>query len=470
MVSLTSGHLVGLTATLGVFLLVTVYAARSVRSAEGFSLCGRSAGVLLVAGGISGTCVGGAATIGSAQMAFSFGLSAWWFTVGVGSALVIMAGFYARPLRKSGLETMPQFLTVHYRQIAGPLVSVISSIGILFSAVASTLSGIAPIAMIFHIAPWQAAAIIVVLVAISVFFGGMKGAGLSGLLKMAVIWVALCAAGVVASLSLARMADFHTVFPADPWFSLAARGVPDCLGNLASLMVGMICTQTYVQAIYSGANTRVAATGTLIAALITIPVGLPCVAVGMFMHAAHPDIQPILALPMYLVLYLPSWLGGVGLAGILFSIVGSIAGLALGIGTMVAHDIGRGVLHIKSGRRILLINRFTVLATTCLAMAIALGNPNSYVLDWNYMSMALRGAGVFIPFTLAIFWPYRLAASWAVASMVVSTAVAVLVRFGPGLSINPLFPGLLASLLVVGIGLAVSVTRNGWAGNAGRPG
>jgi len=47
-------------------------------------------------------------------------------------------------------------------------------------------------------------------------------------------------------------------------------------------------------------------------------------------------LQPILALPMYLVLYLPSWLGGMGLAGILFSIVGSIAGLAISSSTRVS--------------------------------------------------------------------------------------------------------------------------------------
>ena len=87
-----------------------IYAARSVHSAEGFSLGGRSAGVPLVAGSIAGTCVGGGATIGTAQLASTVGLSAWWFTIGVGLALIIMGIFYARPLRRSSLETIPQYL------------------------------------------------------------------------------------------------------------------------------------------------------------------------------------------------------------------------------------------------------------------------------------------------------------------------------------------------------------------------
>jgi SSS family solute:Na+ symporter len=459
MVGLDAGHLIGLTVTLVVIVAITVLSTREVKSAVGFSLMGRRSGVTLIAGSIAGTCIGGSATVGSAQLAYSVGLSAWWFTLGMGLGLVVLGVFYALPLRNSGLETVPQYMSLHYGRTAGPLASLTSSIGILFSAVASALSGISMIGLLFHLAPWQAAVVLTVLVAVLVSIGGLKGAGVSGLLKMAVIWVTLFAAGVVACLQLAAMPDFDTAFPAFPWFSLAGRGWADCIGNAVSLIVGVICTQTYVQAVYSATDARTAAIGALVAALITIPVGLPSVAIGMAMHATHPEIQPILALPMYLMLHLPSWLGGVGLAGILFSIVGSIAGLALGIGTMVANDIGRGLLGITDDRRILTINRLSVLAVTVVSMEISLTNADIYVLDWNYMSMALRGAGIFVPMSLAIFWPRRLPAAWAVLSMAASIVAAILGRFALGFSIQPLFSGLAVSLLLVVLGVAVAAAR-----------
>ena len=62
-------QLVIIAATIAVVLGCGIYAARSVHSAEGFSLGGRSAGVPLVAGSIAGTCVGGGATISTAQLA-----------------------------------------------------------------------------------------------------------------------------------------------------------------------------------------------------------------------------------------------------------------------------------------------------------------------------------------------------------------------------------------------------------------
>ena len=62
-------HLVIMAMTIGVVLAGGLYAARSVKSAEGFSLVGRLAGTPMIAGSIAGTCVGGGATVGTAQLA-----------------------------------------------------------------------------------------------------------------------------------------------------------------------------------------------------------------------------------------------------------------------------------------------------------------------------------------------------------------------------------------------------------------
>jgi SSS family solute:Na+ symporter len=102
-------------------------------------------------------------------------------------------------------------------------------------------------------------------------------------------------------------------------------------------------------------------------------------------------------------------------------------------------------------------------------MAIALINADSYVLDWNYMSMALRGAGVFIPMGLAIFWADHLSGSWAVASMAASTVVAIFGRFGLGLPVNPLFIGLAVSWVIVTLGLIVSIAHRERMESHGRP-
>ncbi|MBN2751086.1 MAG: sodium:solute symporter family protein [Rhodospirillaceae bacterium] len=449
--SLSLTHLLFLIGTITTALILGVRAGRGTKTAEGFSLGGRSSGVAMIAGGIAGTVIGGAATIGTAQLAYNMGLSAWWFTLGSGIGFILIGTFYARPLRHSGLETISQFLVLNYGRGAGPIASLASSLGILFSAVASALSAIPMIGTLFGLSSTTSAIIIVVLVIGYVAFGGMKGAGIAGLFKLAVIWFTLFASGGVAVVFLVKQT--HVVFPTFPWFSLFGRGTGQTFGNLFSLIVGIICTQTYIQALYAASDSRTAAIGAYTAALITIPVGLPSVAIGMAMHISHPDIPPILALPLFLLENMPPIIAGIGIGGLMLSVVGSIAGLTLGIGTMISRDIGQALFGLSRDRDILRLNRGSVLIVTIIAAWIAVTHLDSYVLDWNYMSMALRGAGIFIPLSLAIFAPKRLPASWAVASMAISTVAAIASRLIFAWPINPLFIGVAVSTILVGCGL-----------------
>ena len=79
---LTTVQLVSIVITLVLTILPGIYAGRKIKSADDYALGGRSAGIGMVAGSIIGTIVGGAATIGTAQLGFQLGLTAWWFTLG----------------------------------------------------------------------------------------------------------------------------------------------------------------------------------------------------------------------------------------------------------------------------------------------------------------------------------------------------------------------------------------------------
>ena len=63
--------------------------------------------------------------------------------------------------------------------------------------------------------------------------------------------------------------------------------------------------------------------------------------------------------------------------------------------------------------------------------------------------MALRGGGIFLPLTLAVFWPGHVKRGWAVLSMLGSTAAALLTATVVKLTIDPLFVGLIVSALLL---------------------
>lgn len=450
---LTSTHFFSLIITLLVTMLPGALAARRVKSAEDYNVGGRSAGAGMVAGTIIGTIVGGAATVGTAQLGFKLGLTAWWFTLGSGIALMLMAIFYSVPLHRSGLTTIAEFLVTNYGKPAGWLATLSACAGIFFSIVASTLTALHLVAGIFNVSLTLAAGVIILVTAALVFFGGLSSSGMAGIFKIMLIFASIFVGGLLAYNDMGGYTGIRAVFPEQPWFSLFGRGVGDGLFSLGAMIVGVISTQTYVQAIFSAKNGKAAAAGCLSAALVVIPVGLPSVMIGMFMHAQHPEINSIDALPLYLGTYLPEWLGGIGLAAVLLSALGSIAGLALGVGTMISRDVVTKVWTGLTAQGQLWASRLSVLAVSVAAMVFVFLHLDSSVLEWNYLSMALRGSGIFLPLTFCIFFPGKVRASMGVAAMGAGIFAALFWQHISSIEVNSLLPALCYNLFFLIIGL-----------------
>lgn len=451
-VQFTSEHLIGLVITLLIVTAVGVSAARKVKTAADFAVGGHGSGMSLVVGTIIGTIIGGASTIGTAQLAFTVGLSAWWFTLGAGLALLALAAFYAGPLRESGYKTVPEYLAANYGAAAGPITSIASSLGIFFSIVANILAATPLVAAIFEFDAVQSAALVSGLTIAYVFFGGVWGAGWVGLIKTGLIYASLLAVGWVTCREMGGLGGFVAAFPAYPWFSLWGRGVWVDVGAALSLLVGTLSTQTYIQAVYAAKDVRTARRGAVVAALITLPSGIPAVMAGMFMRLHHPDIAPINALPLFIVHYLPPWFGGVAMAALLLAAVGSSAGLALGVSTMLSRDVMAVMAHRLSAGVELRLNRLLVLTVILLAALLTFGSLKSLVLEWNFLSMGLRGAGIFLPLTAAVLWPgffSKRAAVWAMAAGTL-TAVGWKLVFAQGL--DPLYAGMIVSALCLAAG------------------
>ncbi|EGO61806.1 sodium:solute symporter family protein [Acetonema longum] len=449
----TAGHMASLIATLVIVTGIGLSAARKVKTAADFTLGGKSSGVVLITGTIIGTIVGGASTVGTAQLAFSYGFSAWWFTLGAGIALGLLSVFYAGPLRSSGLQTIPQFLTANYGRAAGPITSLTSSAGIFFSIVANIMSAIPLVAAIFSFNLHQSAGLVFLLIVAYVFFGGVWGTGLVGVVKTLLIYLTLLTVTVVCWQGMGGIGGYLDVFPPYPWFSLMGRGWLVDLASALSLIVGTLSTQTYIQAVYAARDVQTAQKGALAAALITLPTGIPAVLAGMYMRAHHPAIAPIDALPLFILHYLPPWIGGIGIAALLLAAVGSAAGLALGVGTMLSRDIILPLRKTAGEQTMLWINRLMVLGITLLAAVFTFGNLKSLVLEWNFLSMGLRGAGIFLPLTFAVLFPGRVKKQAAILSMIVGAGVALVWKGVFPESIDPLYAGLLASGLAIVPGL-----------------
>lgn len=447
--SLTIVHYISLIIAIAISLVPVIMVARKVKSADDYSVGGRKYGVPMVTGTILGTIIGGSSTVGTSQMAFAKGITAWWVTLGAGIALLLMAFFYAKPLRRSRLSTVSQFLTHCFGKKAGAVSSMTVSLGMFFSIIASSITGLHLIAGIFGISLGISAFIIGGLVLCFVFFGGLKGSGTAGLVKLALVAVSIIAGGIWAFFDMGAFSGLKNSFAFDPWLNLYSGGIGDGLYNLTAMIIGVISTQAYVQGVFAAKNLRTAYWGCISAGITIILVGLPSVIIGLYMRQSHPELLPINALPYFLCKYLPDYIGGAGLAAVLFSAAGSVAGLSLGIGTTVSNDIFRNILNINNEKKVLWLNRLTVFAATTGGLIFALCYYDSMVLKWNYLSMATRGLTIFIPLSCLIFFREHVPGKSGLASMLAAICGAMLWKIIFPESKNILFAGLAAALLIM---------------------
>lgn len=454
--SLTSTHLISIICTLALVSLIGIYAGRRVKSTADFMVSGRKAGMILIIGTITGTLVGGASTVGTAELAYLYGLSAWWFTIGAGAGCFLLALLLAGPLRESALETVPQFLVQSYGPAAGPIASIFSSAGIFLNIIAQILAAMALIIAVFNFSSFNAALIAIVLVICYVYFGGVISTGIVGVVKLVILYCSLIVMGVLAYTQAGGIAGFTRTFSFFPWLSLFGRGVATDLAAGFSLIVGIMSTQTYLQAMFSGRDVQTAKFGALISGILVLPSGLAGTVIGMYMKLNYPDISAAEALPVFAIKLLPAWFGGIVLAILLVAVVGTAAGLTLGISTMFTKDIYQRYINTQADdRRTLIVSRVILILVVGLTILFVTGNMQSMILQWSFLSMGLRGASIFLPLLGAIFLKKIVSPVGGVLALAAGPVADLVWKLVVPDGIDPLYVGMLTSFVFLLVGSLV---------------
>src|SRR5687767_2237134 len=86
--------------------LVGILMLRRSRGGDDWAVAGGRMGVLMIAVGIAGTRVGGAATYGVAGDVITSGVWSMWYAVNTFLALALVGIFYAVPYRRLGIQTV----------------------------------------------------------------------------------------------------------------------------------------------------------------------------------------------------------------------------------------------------------------------------------------------------------------------------------------------------------------------------
>ncbi|CEH34463.1 Sodium:solute symporter family [Romboutsia lituseburensis] len=187
------------------------------------------------------------------------------------------------------------------------------------------------------------------------------------------------------------LSAFREALPSDQYFSLFARGTMVDMGAGISLILGVITTQAYIQAIISAKSLKISKSGAIVSAVLIPIVGTAGIFVGMYMKMTAPNMVAGEALPTFIMQNLPPLVAGMVMATLLVALVGTGAGVALGLSSMICNDIYKVYFNKNASDKTLLKAARIIIAGILIIVAIlASGNLGSLILGWSFMSMGLE--------------------------------------------------------------------------------
>lgn len=374
-------------------------------------------------------------------------MSAWWFTLGEGIAYLLLF-FLIRPLKESGVQTIPQFLSQTYGPKSIIPSCIFSSAGMFISVVAQLLSLVALISSMFPLNPLLIAFIGIILMATYIIFGGIWGSSLTGIIKIILIYTFLAMASIFCYKSFGNINNLKEIFLHYPWFSLFGRGFMVDSSALFSTLVGVISTQTCIQDVLSGKNVSISRKGVLLSAFLIPPNGIAGILIGFYMRVNYPDINSAQALPLFIIKHFNPLLSSMVLATLLIAATVTGASLILGISTMFTRDIYPKFFRFNE-KSALILSRLTIIIILFIALLFVKQNLYSLIIKWNFLSMGLRGITICFPLFGSIFFKKYITPSagfWAITLAPLSIVIWKVI-YPAG--INPVFIGSTISLLIL---------------------
>ena len=462
-------HILGIILSVVLIEVVGVMSSRKVKTADDFSRAGGKAGTWVVCGTIMGTLIGGQSTVGTAQLAFTYGISAWWFTLGAALGCVALAIGYVIPLRRSDSTTLLEVVSKEYGKKAEVLGSILCSLGMFVSVVAQILSSSALLMTLFPFKFYLAAAISCIIMMMYVVFGGLWSAGIGGIVKLILLCISSLAGGVIV---LSLTDGYHGIMTSieemmnsfvETHGRVSEEYIQERYNNL-----GVLATQSYAQGIWAAKTDSAARKGALYSAILTIPIGAACVLIGLYMRGHYVTAEEMnllvesgkslpenigvmattaQAFPLFITHCMPEFLGGIVLGTLLITIIIGGSGLTLGSSTILVRDVFMKINpSLSESSKNLKVSRLTIIGILLMSVFVAATFSGSFINDLGFLSMGLRSTAVFIPLTLALFFPKRFRYQWVIISIIAGTAALILTQILK-LPVDGIFVGLGVSAL-----------------------
>lgn len=399
---------------------ISLVVRRSSRTSEGFASGGRVFPAIMIGFLLMSEFIGTSATLGTAQEAYSTGISAAWNVIALAIGFVLFSLFVAKKYKALGENTISGAMARIYGEGVRTATSVVMTCALLIVAVAIYASGGAILATLLGIDHTWATIIVGVLASVYVVIGGMRSVVYTNLLHAI---MKLAAVALLAGIGLSRIGGLDDLRAALPEASFSVDGVgwAQIFAWLIAGIGAIFATQYVVQAVTTVRDPERAQRAGFYAALMLVPFGILAAVVGMASAVLYPGIKSIDALPA-LAVDIDPVLTGLVMCGLVGAILGSIAALIIGASTLMLKDFYRPYFNREGDdRKDVVFLRVATFVAGVLPIVLALVAKD--VLAVTFLAKSLRAA-LAVLIVLMFYKPgygSSKAAFWSIVAALVAT-------------------------------------------------
>jgi SSS family solute:Na+ symporter len=402
--------------------------------------------------------IGTSASVGTAQEAYRFGISAAWNIIALGAGFLFYAYFLAGKYKASGHNTISGV----FAQIYGPRTKIATSLVMIFAlqivAVALYAGGGAILSALLAVDRTLATVICGIVAVLYVFMGGMKSVVYTNVIHSLMKYIGI---GVALYFGLTKVGGFGALqahLPGD-MFSWTYVGWSQILAWFIAGMGATFSTQYVIQAINTVETGQKAKAASLYTALLLVPFGIATALIGMCSLVLFPNIKSINAFSA-LIADMDGVTAGVVAAGLAASLFGTIAAISVATATLLYKDFYTSfVTEDGDESRSLNFIRITTIIVGLLPIVLAIYTPN--ILQMTFLAKAIR-ASLSVLVLLVFYAPWFGTKTGALFS-ILGSLVATIAWFmmGNPFGIDNAYVALVLPLIIMGVSSMAERIRAG---------
>ncbi len=416
------GFAIAVAVFIAVTILVGVFAGKLVnRSGKRLIVAGKSLPLFLVGTMLAAQAVDGNSTLGNISLVFQFGFWAGAvIPIGLGVCLLLVGFFYAKPLNKMSMITLPDFYFRRYGNGAEGISSILMIISFLILVAGNLAACGFILEIVFGIDYFWGITIAALAVVVYTIAGGLFASAYTNLfqvyLAIGSFWAAfIFFLGGFADTPWDIIYNNATAVGGAGFMDLSglydvANGALLNWGALFALGLGDIIALDFMERVFAAKNPKTAKRGALMGGALTMFTVVPTSMLGVVAFFYLPaDTLPDLAMPLLATQHMPFAIG----AGILMGVVGASMSTASGGLLAISSVISRNLMQRIIRRRWMnkpnwsdnkLLNTTRIVIVPMMVIGTAIGYfvpaPGVYLI----LAFDIMFAGAFVPLTLGLFW------------------------------------------------------------------